>query len=858
MAIETKNLKIAMVPKGEWASSITYNYLDIVIYNGNSYVAIKSGSNKNPETQSTYWQLLAQKGSKGDKGDNGTNGTNGIDGANGKDGTNGRDGINGKDGVDGKDGDPAPVELIAPAVDTWLSQNFSDPANPPLDASLTSANSAAQAKATGKKIKDVLDIFALPFNETKSYKPYEHVLHENTSGVMCLWRCKSSLEPGSWNQGDWQQFRVGNIHQRLRETINDYKVFNQAEEYKVGDYIFYNNVLERCIKNTSINKSHQASQWQVTPVTNELPVINEENTGVFLKGRANLDTVAYNGKTYRQIFITENLSPWKGFDNNETINIYAGSPEISNSDMLHQKNLQCFGETAQQLRTGQLDFSNLAGHILFLGVNVNCKRYVSGGLGIQISGGGQTYIARISSKTNGWISIINWFTLPTDLSSYTNFRFYGGSFSLTSVGNLDGYIDDTVLIDLTDIFDAGKEPDKDTCERLFSEYNSILSNNFQYAVSGYNNFNPNQSYWAFIDAENKKAKEIGMLNTETNTPSGSLTTREDYAPKIQKNGILDDNIEASSTSTALDLLKLTTIATSYNELCKVWNRPKQTITVIRAGKKVEIELESTVTGTNASNYFGLPFGQPENFSTEKTYSIRDYAMYQDTLYYCVGSTGPGQWDSSKWRSPFNDHYYVLGGKTGHWGSALNLLMCACNSQGETLVGVIGYATSELNRFLAMRQLFKIGFDKLHNIENTSTVTAATYAVVWELPKFNSAMCSNGYWPTPLYEQNVNTEFTTASVIKTLTVITALDYITDLEDTYIIQESDTYVGGSGNVFQAGDIVKIRDLLYAIMLPSSNHAATALAHYVGNLILQKDLQNKKGIINNLPVYRIDSME
>lgn len=54
---------VAMTPKGEYDSSAYYERLDIVIYNGSSYVAIQS-TNGNLPTNTTYWQLLAQKGAK--------------------------------------------------------------------------------------------------------------------------------------------------------------------------------------------------------------------------------------------------------------------------------------------------------------------------------------------------------------------------------------------------------------------------------------------------------------------------------------------------------------------------------------------------------------------------------------------------------------------------------------------------------------------------------------------------------------------------------------------------------------------------------------------------------------------------
>ena len=48
-----------MVPKGEWDASTAYVRLDVVLYNGSSWVAIADSTGQVPAEGSTYWQLLA-------------------------------------------------------------------------------------------------------------------------------------------------------------------------------------------------------------------------------------------------------------------------------------------------------------------------------------------------------------------------------------------------------------------------------------------------------------------------------------------------------------------------------------------------------------------------------------------------------------------------------------------------------------------------------------------------------------------------------------------------------------------------------------------------------------------------------
>lgn len=57
---------VAFKPKGDWSSSTAYTYLDVVYAGGSSYYAKQASTGKNPETETAYWGLMAQKGEKGD------------------------------------------------------------------------------------------------------------------------------------------------------------------------------------------------------------------------------------------------------------------------------------------------------------------------------------------------------------------------------------------------------------------------------------------------------------------------------------------------------------------------------------------------------------------------------------------------------------------------------------------------------------------------------------------------------------------------------------------------------------------------------------------------------------------------
>ena len=115
----TKLAKILPLIKGDWSSGTKYEMLDVVIYNGSSYIAKTESftSTTNPSADKTNWQLLASKGSnggdgvkgpKGDKGDQGAVGPTGATGAVGPTGPQGPKGPTGDRGLVGPTGPTGP------------------------------------------------------------------------------------------------------------------------------------------------------------------------------------------------------------------------------------------------------------------------------------------------------------------------------------------------------------------------------------------------------------------------------------------------------------------------------------------------------------------------------------------------------------------------------------------------------------------------------------------------------------------------------------------------------------------------------------------------------------------------------
>lgn len=55
--------KVAFTPKGAYNNTVTYEYLDTVVYDGNSYAALKTTTGNTPTDDSEYWKLLVRVGS---------------------------------------------------------------------------------------------------------------------------------------------------------------------------------------------------------------------------------------------------------------------------------------------------------------------------------------------------------------------------------------------------------------------------------------------------------------------------------------------------------------------------------------------------------------------------------------------------------------------------------------------------------------------------------------------------------------------------------------------------------------------------------------------------------------------------
>jgi D-alanyl-D-alanine carboxypeptidase len=87
--------------------------------------------------------------------------------------------------------------------------------------------------------------------------------------------------------------------------------------------------------------------------------------------------------------------------------------------------------------------------------------------------------------------------------------------------------------------------------------------------------------------------------------------------------------------------------------------------------------------------------------------------------------------------------------------------------------------------------------------------------------------------TILYEKNSSERAPMASTTKIMTALVALKY-GDLDQKITIPEEACGIEGSSIYMQPGEILTLKDLLYALLLQSANDAATAIAIAIGGSV------------------------
>ena len=471
-----------------------------------------------------------------------------------------------------------------------------------------------------------------------------------------------------------------------------------------------------------------------------------------------LDSVAINGKTYREIFVDGNKIQWGDFESgSEEFVIQSGTPVLSEEECVSKKHsLKAFGEISQQYKIGNA-YTHTNSTSVYIALKAKCDRYVNGTLGFN--NGFVTVGA--SGETSGFETFST-----IDTFSGVKSCFIGSILS----ANLDGYVDDIVVVNITEVF-GDDIPEKEDLDEAYNNYISIITSNSssnmsynmisdasakrteEYILSSDKHIEHTDSECidAFMTLVNKKAKYYGMLNSNFTSPSGA----------------------GGNTSCAKDLAIAGYYACGYRDILDVWKHKQYKVKVCGPNSR-DISISSTVMNT-----------------------------------------------------PIGDHT-VYGGKTGSWAGTENLLVIA-DVNNEVFVCVVMDCGSSQDRFIAMKELLDVISSSSGEV---STATAAcAYKIPTQIPQLHTISEE-----IAIYTKNEMQEIIPASVTKVMTAMTAIDYADGLSEKILFKPSDLE-SGSGAVFQAGDIITLKDALEAMMLPSSNMAAKSIARNIGKKYLER---------------------
>lgn len=169
----------------------------------------------------------------------------------------------------------------------------------------------------------------------------------------------------------------------------------------------------------------------------------------------------------------------------------------------------------------------------------------------------------------------------------------------------------------------------------------------------------------------------------------------------------------------------------------------------------------------------------------------------------------------------SNYYTLLGGKTGTLGIIKNLTAIVYEQEKQYIVVTIG---AQGNRFHQTRLIL----DYALKGALSEDIQIRAYTVM-PYPSFPIHL-SNHTRLQQLLAYKEHEKVNPASIIKLLTILTALTYPITMEDSIVI-EADDIVEDALNALKIGDIISVNDALHLMLLASSNIAAQALARFVG---------------------------
>lgn len=273
-----------------------------------------------------------------------------------------------------------------------------------------------------------------------------------------------------------------------------------------------------------------------------------------------LDEIIYEDKTFRDIFITGDMLHSLGScEYGLPEGTIVGSPELTNEMVNNGKySIKVFG-SASHIRTEVAGVTE--GQRLYCAGKVNCTRYEKGNCGIALINLSQLNLS-LSKITNGFVTVSGKREVIINPNSgVVKLEIVVGSYSNA---NLDCYVDDVVMIDLS-MFET--EPSVEQLNTMYDEYVNRLKG-LSYKINTITDeeveteiYTDAECVSAFMEKVNEKALELGMENSFFSDSSG---------------------YDGKSLTTSRDLVKMFISSTSYNELMKIWGKESKVVTTKNA------------------------------------------------------------------------------------------------------------------------------------------------------------------------------------------------------------------------------------------------------------------------------------
>lgn len=454
------------------------------------------------------------------------------------------------------------------------------------------------------------------------------------------------------------------------------------------------------------------------------------------------------------------------------------------------------------------------GHIYFSAFRARVDHYEQGAIGVQSI---KNRYAPTNTTLNEWERRS---LRSTSTLSANTFNTYIGCMKTSVIDNkypvLEAYIDNVVVLDLTDIFGEGNEPGEAAMNAVYDMYIELKKGRGVenvYTVPAYSKpamVSDGEALLKFRQAMNNKAVALGMYNSTFMNPSG-----------LPADGF------GVNYMTAADAMKLAVAAFGCDKLLDILRAKYHTF---RAGgllKRFIATTSSPHTGTFASEMAneGFFLYGGKGGSVGGVYSPdRPEAGVLNYVALCgykgkqIALSMMGQW------------YHEIdseGNRTGNKMTFTPIVMDLMNAMKQIIDGtdrnnvVIGADLQEATT----RSQYPVGVAACIIPEGSATAWA--YHTAEEMVAKDDSFAINADAP-----------INAASCSKLLTALLVLDYVDNLSERVCIKDVDL-VGGSGQELHPGELITYRDLLYIMLMESNNTAATALGRAVGEKIVQGGL-------------------